>query len=94
VKRNSQIPGLAAATTWLYDTTQVDAVNADFDPLLALDFEGAQLVDSEGLCLTRPVDSIMSNEDIPTPQFIIYVDACVDYLGDVLDTDNIDAIIR
>jgi hypothetical protein len=94
VKRNSQIPGLADATTWLYDTNQVDLVNIDLDPLLGLGFEGAQLVDSEGLCLTRPIGSILSNEDIPTPQFIIYTDACVDYLGNIEDAENIDAIIR
>jgi hypothetical protein len=94
VKRNSQIPGLEEATTWLYDTTQVDLVNLDLDPLLGLEFEGAQLVDSEGLCLTRPVNSILSNEDDPVPQFVIYVDTCVDYLNDIENGDNIDAIKR
>lgn len=94
MKRNSQIPGLADATTWLYDTTQVDLVNADLDPTLGLEFEGAQLVDSEGLCLTRPIGSILSNEDIPLPQFIIYTAACIDYLDDIENADNIDAIIR
>ena len=94
VKRNSQIPGLADATTWLYDTNTVDEVNADFDPTLGLEFQGAQLVDSEGLCLTRPEGSILSNEDIPVPQFIIYVEPCVDYLGNIEDAENVDAIIR
>ena len=94
MKRNSQIPGLADATTWLYDTTQVVDVNNDLDPTLGLEFEGAQLVDSEGLCLTRPIGSILSKEDIPIPQFIIYTEACVDYLGDITDSARIDAIIR
>lgn len=53
VKRNNLIPGLADATTWLYDTTHVDLANGELDPLLGLNFEGAQLVDSENLCLTR-----------------------------------------
>jgi hypothetical protein len=65
VKRNNQIPGLAEATTWLYDTTQVDDANLDLDPLLGGQFEGAQLVDSEGLCLTRPLDSIQNEDDEP-----------------------------
>jgi hypothetical protein len=59
VKRNNLIPGLYEATTWQYDTTEVDLVNADFEPGLGLEFEGAQLVDSEGLCLSRgenPID--------------------------------------
>jgi hypothetical protein len=38
VKRNNLIPGLAEATTWLYDTTQVDLVNLDLDPTLGLEF--------------------------------------------------------
>ena len=94
VKRNNQIPGLNEATTWLYDTTQVDMVNIELDPTLGLEFEGAQLVDSEGLCLTRPVDSILSNTEDPVPQFVIYVDTCVDYEGDIENGDNIDALKR
>ena len=64
------------------------------DPLLGLGFEGAQLVDSQGLCLTRGVDTIPSLEDEPVEQFIIYVDECVDYGLDILDGDNIDAVKR
>jgi hypothetical protein len=67
VKRNNQIPGLADATTWLYDTTQVVMINDELDPFLGLEFEGAQLVDSEGLCLTRPLNSILSTDDDPEP---------------------------
>jgi len=62
--------------------------------LLGLNFEGAQLVDSQGLCFTRPATSILSIEDDPVPQFIAYVDECVDFLGDPLDFVNIDAIKR
>jgi hypothetical protein len=92
VKRNPLIPGLADATTWLYDTTQVDLVNADFDPTLFLEFEGAQLVDSEGLCLTRgenPTQDLDNNDE-----FVIYTATCIDYLGDIEDAENIDAIKR
>ena len=78
----------------MYDTTQVDAINALLDPFDGLNFEGAQLVDSQGLCLTRPLTSILSNEDEPVPQFVIYVSECVDFLDDILDLDNIDEIKR
>jgi hypothetical protein len=85
---------LEEATTWLYDTTQVLMVNEALDPLLGLEFEGAQLVDSEGLCLTQPLEPLLSDEDIPQLQSIIYVDTCVDYLGNIDDFENIDAIKR
>ena len=45
------------------------------------------MVDSEGYCLTRGLNSIDGD-------FIIYVDNCVDYLGDPTDLDNIDAVKR
>lgn len=66
VKRNKNIGGLNQATTWLYDTEQVDAVNVDLDlnfPDEGLRFEGAQLVDSENLCLTRGADPIFNDFD-------------------------------
>lgn len=99
VKRNNNIPGLAEATTWLYDTTQIDDVNDDFDPTLGLEFRGAQLVDSEGLCLTRGLNAIGYPLDDPTDpdyyeQFIIYVDNCIDYGGLPEDGENIDALKR
>ena len=68
VKRNSAIPGLLDATKWVYDTSQVELVNADLLLLdLGLQFEGGQLVDSQGLCLTRPEFSIPSTDPIPVP---------------------------
>jgi hypothetical protein len=81
------IPGLYEATTWQYDTTEVEKVNADFTPGLGLEFEGAQLVDSESLCLTRGSDPIDN-------QLIVYVDTCVEYSGDITDIDNIAALKR
>lgn len=52
-KRNSHIPGLYETTTWEYSTTVIDDINADqTDP--ALIFDGAQLIDFQGLCLTFP----------------------------------------
>jgi hypothetical protein len=95
VKRNQNIPGLYEATTWLYDTTQVDLINIDLPIDLGLAFEGAQLVDSEGLCLTSPIDSLPSEKEDPTvDRFMIYVDACVDYEGDIGNAENIDAVKR
>jgi hypothetical protein len=92
VKRSPGIPGLAEATTWLYDTTQVVAVNDALPQDEGLAFEGAQLVDSEGLCLTAPVDSIDSLTKDPVPEWIIYVATCVDFNDDPLDAENIAAI--
>ena len=87
VKRNPNIPGMNEATTWEYDTDVIDAVNALFDPALGLNFEGAQLVDSQGLCLTRPENSIDDH-------FVVYVDDCVEFDGDIEDGANIAAIKR
>ena len=90
IKKNFNIPGLNEALSWLYDTTQVELIQADNDPAGGTEdiyFEGAQLVDSEGYCLTRgqnPIDGT----------FIMYVDDCVDYSGDPTDADNIDAVKR
>ena len=44
VKRNRNIEGLQDAAAWLYDTTQVELVQADNDPAggtLNIYFEGA-----------------------------------------------------
>lgn len=90
VKRSGKIDGLNEATTWLYDTTQVEAIQEDNDPAGGTEdifFEGAQLIDSEGYCLTRGLNPIDG-------EFIIYVDNCVDYGDDPTDADNIDAVKR
>lgn len=90
IKRNPNINGLDEATTWLYDTTQVELIQQDNDPAggtLDIFFEGAQLLDSEGFCLTRGLNPIDGT-------FIMYVDECVDYGGDPDDLDNIDTVKR
>ena len=81
VKRNRNIEGLQDAAAWLYDTTQVELVQADNDPAggtLNIYFEGAQLVDYEGFCLTRGLNPTHDDED--EDQFVIYVDTCINYL--------------
>jgi hypothetical protein len=101
--RNDKIPGLEEATTWMYDTDQVDAVNKDFCLFDGLHFQGAQLVDSLGLCLTRPLTPFQkpgrrggsdSDSDDDEDKFIIYLDKCTDYLGNIDNHDNVDAIKR
>ena len=52
-KRNDQIPGLYETTTWEYNTDVVELINdLILDPVE--NFEGAQLIDFEGLCLEYP----------------------------------------
>lgn len=95
VKRNRNIEGLQDAAAWLYDTTQVELVQADNDPAggtLNIYFEGAQLVDSEGYCLTRGLNPTVDADG--EDQFVIYVDICVQYDLDPEDEDNIAAIQR
>ena len=48
VKKSKKIPGLEAATTWMYDTTQVELASTYLveNDGPEFEFEGAQLVDS------------------------------------------------
>jgi hypothetical protein len=55
-------------------------------------FEGAQLVDSENLCLTRGENPTQDPDG--NDEFVIYVDECVDSLGDPENAENIDRLKR
>ena len=97
VKVNKKIDGLEDAATWMYDLEQVQLASdyliaLEADP--SLEFQGAQLVDSENLCLTRGegTNDIDENGDLLT---IIYTDTCIDFPEDPdsLSEDEVRAII-